>query len=275
MSDINQKKAYFVFRKDNGNRMPYLTDYIKHGSDLDPCVFSKIKKGNLLYHSYFEFVTSSENEITSEESVILNQLSQSKIFGTFIRLLDSLLPAKRIEEWCIINNLITSKNHSTTIEEIKNSLKKYVDYCKEENILNACHLLAGKFFDSTEEKTYSDVIMSFDGNKISLNPNVVELFSSPNKDEIFKWINDYIEYALLRYDDEFGREFGLDKETNTVIFPFLKPYGKYSMRSIAPLCNYEKIHSSFRGSGLLTSAKPQYFIFVDLYKADDIREEIN
>ena len=47
------------------------------------------------------------------------------------------------------------------------------------------------------------------------------------------------------------------------------------MRNIAPLCNYEKIHSSFRGSGLLTSAKPQYFIFVDLYKADDIREEIN
>lgn len=268
MSDVNQKKAYFVFRKDNGKRMPYLTDYIKHGSDLDPCVFSKIKKGSTLqYHSYFEFVTSSENEITSEESVILNQLSQSKVFGTFIRLLDSLLPAKRIEEWCIINNLISSENHSTTIEDIKNSLKKYVDYCKEENILNACNFLAGKFFDSTEEKTYGDVIMNFDGNIISLNQNVINLFSANNKVEICKWVKDYIEYALLRYDEEFGRaDFG---------FPFLKPYGKYSMRSVAPLCNYEKIHSSFRGSGLLTSAKPQYFIFVDLYKADNIREEIN
>ena len=43
-SDVNQKKAYFVFRKDNWNRMPYLTDYIKHGSDLDPCVFNNNRR---------------------------------------------------------------------------------------------------------------------------------------------------------------------------------------------------------------------------------------
>lgn len=267
MSDTNQKKAYFVFRKDNGNRMPYLTDYIKHGSDLDPCVFSKIKKGNLLYHSYFEFVASAENEINSSESVILNQLSQNDIFTTFIRFIDSLLPAKRIEEWCVINQLISNSNFSASINEIKDSLQKYVDYYNEASLNNACSFLAGKFFDTTETKTYKDVIMSFDGETISLNQNVKELFSSTNKEEISKWINDYIEYALLRYDEEFGR--------NDYGFPFLKPYAKYSMRNIAPLCNYEKIHSSFRGSGLLTSAKPQYFIFVDLYKADDIREEIN
>ena len=267
MSDINQKKAYFVFRKDNGNRMPYLTDYIKHGSDLDPCVFSKIKKGNILYHSYFEFVASAENDITSIESVILNQLSQNDIFTTFIRFLDSLLPAKRIEEWCIINTLVSNPTFSSSIDDIKISMQKYVDYCNEASLLNACSLLAGKFFDTTERKTYEDVIMNFDGSIISLNQNVKAMLSSSNKDEISKWINDYIEYALLRYDEEFGRaDFG---------FPFLKPYAKYSMRNIAPLCNYEKIHSSFRGSGLLTSAKPQYFIFVDLYKADDIREEIN
>ena len=267
MSDTNQKKAYFVFRKDNGNRMPYLTDYIKHGSDLDPCIFSKIKKGNLLYHSYFEFVASAENEINSSESLILNQLSQNNIFTTFIRFIDSLLPAKRIEEWCIINQLISNSDFSVSIDEVKNSMQKYVDYCNEASLNNACSFLAGKFFDTTEAKTYKEVIMSFDGKIISLNQNVKNLFSSSNKEEISKWINDYIEYALLRYDEEFGRkDYG---------FPFLKPYAKYSMRNIAPLCNYEKIHSSFRGSGLLTSAKPQYFIFVDLYKADDIREEIN
>lgn len=267
MSDANQKKSYFVFRKDNGNRMPYLTDYIKNSSDLDPCVFSKIKQGNLLYHSYFEFVLSAENDITSPESVVLNQLSQNSIFMTFMRLLDSLLPAKRIEEWCIIKNLILSENYSTTLSEIKNSMKKYVDYCHESNLVNAANLLSGKFFDSTEQKTYKDVLMTFEENKISLNPKVKALFYTQNKAEFAKWISDYIEYALLRYDEEFGRQdYG---------FPFLKPYAKYSMRSIAPLCNYEKIHSSFRGSGLITSAKPQYFIFVDLYKADNIREEIN
>ncbi|MCR5284626.1 MAG: DUF3427 domain-containing protein [Treponema sp.] len=267
MSDTNQKKAYFVFRKDNGNRMPYLTDYIKHGSDLDPCVFSKIKKGNLLYHSYFEFVASAENELNSSESVILNQLAQSNIFTTFIRFIDTLLPAKRIEEWSVINCLLSSPDFRVSIDDIRLSMQKYVDYFNNASLKNACSFLAGNFFDTTEVKTYKDVIMSFDGKSISLNQNVKNLFSSPNKEEISKWINDYIEYALLRYDEEFGRkDYG---------FPFLKPYSKYSMRNIAPLCNYEKIHSSFRGSGLLTSAKPQYFIFVDLYKADDIREEIN
>ena len=267
MSDANQKKAYLVFRKDNGNRMPYLTDYIKHGSDLDPCVFAKIKRGNLLYHSYFEFVASAENDISSSESVILNQLFQNKTFVAFIRFIDALLPAKRIEEWCIISSLFSTPDFSTSIEDVKIKMQKYVDYCKEENILNACNLLAGKYFDSSEENTYKDVVMIFDGKKISLNQNVKKLLSSENREYIVKWINDYTEYALLRYDEEFGRgDFG---------FPFLKPYAKYSMRNIAPLCNYEKIHSSFRGSGLLTNAKPQYFIFVDLYKADDIREEIN
>lgn len=269
MSDANQKKAYFVFRKDNGNRMPYLTDFIKHCSDLDPCVFSKIKKGNLLYHSYFEFAVSAENEISSSESVLLNQLFQNKIFTTFIKFIDTFLPAKRIEEWCVLNMLINTPDSPVTLDLIKNLLTKYVDYYSEANLINACNVLAGSYFDTTETKTYGDVIFSFDGNKIQLNENVKTLFTNSNPlcVEMKKWICDYIEYAILRYDDEFGRtDFG---------FPFLKPYGKYSMRSIAPLCNYEKIHSSFRGSGLLTSAKPQYFIFVDLYKADDIREEIN
>lgn len=267
MSDENQKKAYFVFRKDNGNRMPYLTDYIKHSSELDPCTFSKIKKGSLLYHSYFEFVLSAENDINSEESIILNQLSQDDLFKTFIRFMDTLLPAKRIEEWCILNDLLLNQNYTVTVNDIKNSLKKYVDYERPDNIFNACNLLSGKYMDSNELAAYKEIIFLFDGNKISLNKNIQDLLSSQNKDLYSKWINDYIEYALMRYDDEFGRDdYG---------FPFLKEYAKYSMRNIAPLCNYGKIHSSFRGSGLLTSAKPDYYIFIDLYKADDIREEIN
>ena len=38
------------------------------------------------------------------------------------------------------------------------------------------------------------------------------------------------------------------------------------MRSIAPLCNYEKLHSAFRGSGVVNMVPTDYFIFVDLYK---------
>lgn len=256
MSDANQKKAYFVFRKDNGNRMPYLTDFIKHGSDLDPCVFSKIKKGNLLYHSYFEFAVSAENEISSSESVELNQISQNKIFLSFIRLLDTILPAKRIEEWCVINALI--KEHSLTIEDLKKYITKYVDYKNEKQLTHACRVLAGEFWDSNEERDYGEVRFLFDGKSISLNTSIVEILADQT---LNKWITDTIEYAILRYDDEFGRtDYG---------FPFLKPYAKYNMqRSIAPLCMYEKKHSSFRGSGINYFAETNYFIFVDLYKED-------
>ncbi|MCR4734298.1 MAG: DUF3427 domain-containing protein [Treponema sp.] len=256
MSDTNQKKAYFVFRKDNGNRMPYLTDYIKHGSDLDPCLFSKIKKGSLLYHSYFEFVQSAENEINSSESVIINQLAQNKTFISFIQFLDTILPAKRIEEWCIIRGLFN--NNKLSISELKVQMRKYVDYENEKQLIHACRLLSGDFWDTNEERDYGEIRYSFDGTFITVNNKVSDLLTD-SKMKI--WIMDIIEYAILRYDDEFGRsDYG---------FPFLKPYAKYSLqRSIAPLCLYEKKHSSFRGSGINYFAETDYFIFVDLYKED-------
>jgi superfamily II DNA or RNA helicase len=256
MSDTNQKKAYFVFRKDNGNRMPYLTDYIKHGSDLDPCMFSKIKKGSLLYHSYFEFVQSAENDISSSESVIINQLAQNTTFISFLRFLDTILPAKRIEEWCIIRGLI--KNTRLSVSELKVQMKKYVDYENEKQLIHACRLLSGDFWDSNEERDYGEIRYTFDGTFITQNNKVSDLLTD---EKMKKWIANIIEYAILRYDDEFGRaDYG---------FPFLKPYAKYSMqRSIAPLCLYEKKHSSFRGSGINYFAETDFFIFVDLYKED-------
>ena len=265
MSDANQKKAYFVFRKDNGSKMPYLTDYLKRGSDLDPCMFSKIKKGSTLqYASYFEFVHSAESEINSSESQVLNILMQKKDFVSFMKFLTTLLPAKRIEEWFIIETLVSSSNHTVSVDELCKGVLKYIDYKNKKQMSHACALLSGSFWDSNEEKNYDRIKFYFDGKNISLNQNVRQILDD---EQAKKWILDFVEYAILRYDDEFGRkDYG---------FPFLKPYAKYSMRQVAPLCLYEKIHSSFRGSGLLTNAKPEYFIFVDLYKADNIREEIN
>ena len=267
MSDSNQKKSYFTFRKDIGNKIPYLTDYLKATSDLDPIIFTKIKKGNILYQSYFEFVVSAENQINSEYSDSLNQLRQNSIFTTFMKFLNTLLPAKRIEEWCILKELFENPDKKLDITDLEKILPKYVDYeisDTNKTIKHACNLLSGKYWDSNEQKSYSEISFVFFDNKISLNENVKQLFKNQNMKD---WIFDSIEYAIMRYEDEFGRDdYG---------FPFFKPYAKYSMRQVAPLCCYEKIHSSFRGSGLITSAKPDYFIFVDLYKEDSIRAEIN
>ncbi|SMC16463.1 protein of unknown function [Clostridium acidisoli DSM 12555] len=46
------------------------------------------------------------------------------------------------------------------------------------------------------------------------------------------------------------------------------------MIDTAFLSNYNKIHSSFRGSGLITNGN-EYFIFVDLHKEEEIKESIN
>ena len=80
-----------------------------------------------------------------------------------------------------------------------------------------------------------------------------------------------IQYNLLRYQNEFGSD---DYSENGTL-PFLKLYQKYTMRDAALLCDYTKIHSSFRGQGLITSAKPDYFLFVNLHKDADIKDSIN
>ena len=48
MSDENQKKAYFQFRKDNGDKRPTLVDYLRHSSEIDPLDFGKIKIGGII-----------------------------------------------------------------------------------------------------------------------------------------------------------------------------------------------------------------------------------
>jgi hypothetical protein len=46
------------------------------------------------------------------------------------------------------------------------------------------------------------------------------------------------------------------------------------MADAALLSNYTKIHSSFRGSGLITNGN-DYFLYIDLHKEEDIKESIN
>jgi len=46
------------------------------------------------------------------------------------------------------------------------------------------------------------------------------------------------------------------------------------MTDAAKLSNYTKIHSSFRGSGLIANGK-EYFLFVDLHKEENTKESLN
>ncbi|MPM78994.1 hypothetical protein SDC9_126009 [bioreactor metagenome] len=87
-----------------------------------------------------------------------------------------------------------------------------------------------------------------------------------NNKEYRKYIEDAINYGIFRYEKEFQEEYyGL---------PFLKLYEQYKMVDLALLSNYRKIHSSFRGSGLLSNGN-EYFLFIDLHKEEGIEERIN
>ncbi|MBE6069377.1 MAG: DUF3427 domain-containing protein [Clostridium lundense] len=80
------------------------------------------------------------------------------------------------------------------------------------------------------------------------------------------YIEDIINYGLVRYEKEFGNTY--------YDVPFFKLYEQYQMIDTALLSNYTKIHSSFKGSGLITNGK-EYFLFIDLHKEEDIKESIN
>jgi hypothetical protein len=66
-----------------------------------------------------------------------------------------------------------------------------------------------------------------------------------------------LNFGIYSYEEEFNTaDFGM---------PFLKLYSKYNMLNIAQLCNFPKIHSSFRGSGFL-KYKDDFFLFINLEK---------
>ncbi|WP_334298959.1 DUF3427 domain-containing protein [Romboutsia sp. 1001713B170131_170501_G6] len=81
-----------------------------------------------------------------------------------------------------------------------------------------------------------------------------------------QYIEYVINYGILRYEKEFKEEY--------YGAPFFKLYEQYSMVDAAYLSNYRKIHSSFRGSGLLVNDN-DYFLFIDLHKEEGIDERIN
>jgi len=109
------------------------------------------------------------------------------------------------------------------------------------------------YFDSGQISRYLKLI-NFDGEKVVKTKEFERLTFNTKYKEIFE---DSLNYGIYTYEEEFGREdFGL---------PFLKLYGKYNMLNIAQLCNFPKIHSSFRGSGFL-KYQDDFFLFINIEK---------
>jgi superfamily II DNA or RNA helicase/HKD family nuclease len=243
------KEEYENF-KDFLKRVPTPMDYINF--DEAPELFRYINKSK----SYFEFlkyVKDNSFELTQQEINIIREI-------------ESYLPIKRIYEFLIIHNLISKEENSLSINSIISLLARFIfienlERCKS-SIEHSMRYLNGEFFDSVELKK-SNNLFKFKNGIISKSEEFTSLLKNEN---LKNYLLEILDYGLLRYKKEFSnKDYGM---------PFFKLYSTYNMKDVALLCNYEKKHSAFRGSGLLKNGK-EYFIFIDLHKEKDIKESIN
>ncbi|THE09048.1 DUF3427 domain-containing protein, partial [Bacillus timonensis] len=243
------KEEYFEFKKLNQGRIPYLLlDYFKYDGAPDPIKFINREK------SYIQFVAKVEKD------EYLKKLLQNENFEGAMKELSSKLPLKRVYEFVIIRYLL--ENTFIDLKMAKDEILKIVEHVDEDSILHAFEYLNQNYYDTTQQKT-KPKLFAFENQRLFKTPLFDNLLEN---EEYQKYIIDVISYGIYRYEKEF-------KQTYYGV-PHFKLYEQYQMIDAALLSNYRKIHSSFRGSGLLTNGK-EFFLFVDLHKEADIKESIN
>jgi superfamily II DNA or RNA helicase/HKD family nuclease len=243
------KEEYFEFKNLNSGKIPFfLVDYLKYDGAPDPIKFIEKEK------SYLQFVAKVEKDNK------LKELLLDTNFESALKELSSKLPLKRIYEFVILKTLL--ETNEITLEDAKKEILKYVERVDDDSIIHAFENLNQNYYDSMQKKGKLQ-LCTYENNKLVK----TEPFKGILEKEQFRiYVEDCIMYGIFRYEKEF-------KETYYGI-PHFKLYEQYQMIDAALLSNYRKIHSSFRGSGLLTNGN-EYFLYIDLHKEEDIKESIN
>ncbi|WP_455539448.1 DEAD/DEAH box helicase [Terrisporobacter sp.] len=243
------RDEYNQFKILCGGKIPYLLlDYIKYDGAPDPIKF--IDKDG----TYLNFVakTEKDNEL---KTLLLNES-----FEKILRELNTNLPLKRINEFVILKYFL---NHGSISKQIaKNEILKYINKIDNDSINHTFECLNHQYWDSVMIKQRVKMV-KYEDDTLFRSKEFTEII---NDKEYRKYIEDAINYGIIRYEKEF--------QENYYGIPFLKLYEQYKMVDIALLSNYRKIHSSFRGSGLLSNGN-EYFLFIDLHKEEGIDEKIN
>jgi len=235
------RREYREFRKVLGGATPKLTDYIAYENAPDPIKFI-LKSG-----SYNEFIAKMENKDTSltEASLSIQQT------------LDKMLPIKRLNEFVIFKHLFTHK--SIDIDTAKEEILKILTDIDDTSIKHSFKYLSGAILGEQEKDPFSFI----HGNGTSYLALDNTVYTNLKTSDIIK---DTLDYGILRYQEEFGKE--------TPIYPYLKLYYPYKMKDMGFLTNYGKSFSSIRGSGVWRNGD-HFYLFVDLHKEDTISESID
>lgn len=243
------REEYNQFKILCGGKIPYmLLDYVKYDGAPDPVKFID-REG-----TYLGFVAKTEKDDELKELLLNDD------FEKVLKELNTSLPLKRINEFVILKYLINNNNIS--LEIAKNEILKYINNMDEDSVRHAFECLNHQYWDSVMIRQKMKLI-EYKEDTLYRTDRFEAVI---NKKEYKKYIEDAINYGIFRYEKEFQEEYyGV---------PFLKLYEQYKMVDLALLSNYRKIHSSFRGSGLLSNGK-EYFLFIDLHKEEGIEERIN
>ncbi|WP_243355799.1 DEAD/DEAH box helicase [Bacillus litorisediminis] len=243
------KEEYYEFKKMNQGRIPYyLIDYLKYDGAPDPIKFIDREK------IYLHFVRKVEKDDH------LNSILSNDEFEAALKEISGRLPLKRIYEFVILKYLLEHDeiNHSIAKREVL----KHINYVDDDSIYHAFECLTQAYYDSIQKKGKLKLCELKNGWLYKTERFIKVLENT----EFKKYIEDHIQYGIFRYEKEFKQEYyGV---------PHFKLYEQYLMIDAALLSNYRKIHSSFRGSGLLANGN-DYFLYIDLHKEEDIKESIN
>ncbi|MCT7578091.1 DEAD/DEAH box helicase [Aliarcobacter butzleri] len=232
------KEQYFEVKNILG-KVPTLVDFLQFEDVISPLKFIDESK------SYIEFLAKVE------ENKKLKELILDENFVKAIRFIENELPIKRVYEFVILKYLL---NNDFCDENIAfKILNKYLDRVDKETIIHSFLYLRQDFLDSAQKNRYLKLI-NYENKIARKTKEFEELLKNENYKKIFE---DSLNFGIYNYEEEFGStDFGK---------PFLKLYSKYNMLNIAKLCNFPKIHSSFRGSGFL-KYENDFFLFINLEK---------
>ncbi|MBM7581128.1 DUF3427 domain-containing protein [Jeotgalibacillus terrae] len=243
------KEAYIEFKKVRHGKPPYrLMDYHTYDGAPDPVSF--IQKAG----SYLHFLHRVERE------PFLANLLAEDLWEKAYKVLSSMLPLKRPHEVAILAGLL--EQPSMTIEEAILAVEHWIEEVQSESVIHAMNTLAQMYADDGE-KSRQPALVQWREDRLVRSDVMEQFITFPT---YVTCMEDILEYGLHRFEKEFGAV------SDQV--PFLHTGTQYQMRDAALLSNFEKSHSSFRGSGLLANGK-DYFLFVDLNKDADIDDRLN
>lgn len=246
------KEQYQAFKILLNNKpILYMCDYLVEGS---PDVLRIAKK----YKNYLWFVAKIEND-----SELFDLLKNEK-FEFYLSFLTKLLPIKRVNEIALLLHSIQYNKYSFSLDEAKKVINKHIKDIDDDSVIHTFKFLNCELYDKKQIENMKYKVCINENNKtLKFTNDFIEVL---NNDVFKKYIVDCLEYGLNNYLNEF-------KNMN-YFFPFLKLWSKYFMSQVALSINWKDKISSFSRNGIFFDKHNQIYIFINLIKNENIKDNL-